>query len=157
MLLIRAVKLIYCSKKHAEVIVNYLNPKISSQQKNLQELMKTEQAKTAKAIDDLYVYCENMRKHLETAEIKHLSTSKKLVEKAHNQILFEIEQFKSYLNKQVSSVTKSLDNRVLSIINAEKEKTKTKPQQDHSAFIVAGLALVFSICNLVAFFLLFRH
>jgi len=140
-------------KKQAEILTNNLSSKISNQQRNLQEIFKAQEQKISKIVDDLKAYCETVRKNLENTNAKQLGTSQQLIEQANKALVSEIDQFKAYLNKQVTPNLKSLDDRILSIINAH--STEQKPESDQTTLTVAVLAILLSLVNFAL--LILRH
>jgi hypothetical protein len=139
-------------KKQSEGIAGSLNQKIASQLKSFQELVKAQEKEIKRIIDNLNADCGNVRKQLEIAEAKHLSESQKLVEQSSKQLKSEVEQFKTYLSKQVAPNLKTLDDRIASIIDDHKQKAQTESKIDPTAISLAVVALVLSIINLIGFF-----
>lgn len=140
-------------KKQAENIASNFNSRIATQQKTIIELTKEQEHKNTKIADQLQVYCENVRKSLENAESKHLVATKQLVEQAQKDLAFEIEQFKSYVNKQVSPGLKSLDSRILSFLKAQDQTAQPKAKENATPLYVAIAALVLALINFAILFL----
>ncbi|PWT99143.1 MAG: hypothetical protein C5B53_05750 [Candidatus Melainabacteria bacterium] len=142
-------------KKQAENIANNLNAKIANQQKAVQAEAKIWEQKISKLIDQFELSCENARKRIEDAEGKRGGSLQATVEQANKQLLSEIEQFKSYLNKQVMPNLRSLEDRVLTMVNTNILSKEDKPENDQATTMIALLALLLSIVSLGLAFL--RH
>ena len=140
-------------KKQSESIANNLNAKIANQQKAAQAEAKIWEQKIGKIIDEFELYCDGARKRIEDAEGKRGGSIQTTVEQANKQLHSEIEQFKAYLNKQVSPNLRSLEDRVLTLVNTHTLSKEVTPEKDQATTMIALLALLLSIVSLGLMFM----
>ena len=140
-------------KQQAETISGNLNSKISGQQKAMQDLVKTQERNIKNLIDEIHVFGETFHKDLEAAEGKHLTAAQKLIDQARKDLAFEIEQFRSHLNRQVYPNLKSLDERIISLVSSSIQNTKPEQKKDRTVLFVAVFAVILGLVALTLIFI----
>jgi hypothetical protein len=144
-------------KQQYDQLTAAIATKSSAQRKELQEALKTQEKSLAKIADDLHIYCETVKKQIEVIQNQKQLEISASVETARSELLLQIEQFKTHLNKNVLPSVRNLDERVRNIITASNGPSlKEEPSQSSSVFtILAAVALLISLVNFALFFL--RH
>jgi uncharacterized coiled-coil protein SlyX len=140
-------------KKQAETITGNFNSKIALQQKSIQELSNALSHKNETIVDQLRTYGESVHKRIETAESAHSSAANENIEQTKKQLAKEIEDFKSYFNKQVAAKLKNIDERLSAKVPLGSEFTKSSPPSDQRILPLAITALILSLVNLALLFL----
>jgi len=134
-----------------------MSSKVSSQRKEFNEALKTQEKSLAKIADELHVYSENVKKQLENMQAKKHADIDDSVDKARRDLVDQIEQFKTHLNKTVLPSLKNLDDRVRTIVESTLSPA-AKPQEQKGgqpALILAAIAILIGIVNSVL--LMMRH
>jgi hypothetical protein len=144
-------------KQQSDQLITVVGNKVGSQKKDLQEALKTQEKSIAKIAEDLRVYSENVKKQLDNEQTQKHADIDDSVDQARRDLMTQIEQFKTHLNKSVLPSLKNLDDRVRTIVEATIQPP-AKPQQTSNGppvLVLAAIALLISVINSVL--LLARH
>jgi len=144
-------------KQQNDQVNSVLSNKVASQRKEFNEALKNQEKNLAKIADELKIYSENVKKQLDGMQAKKNADMDDSVDKARRELVVQIEQFKTHLNKSVLPSLKNLDDRVRTIVESTLTPA-TNPQGQkggQSATVLAAIAILIGIINLVL--LLMRH
>jgi hypothetical protein len=144
-------------KQQFDQLNTTLSNKIVSQRKELNEALKSQEKNIAKIADELHVYSENVKKQLDNMQAKKHADIDDSVDKARRDLVAQIEQFKTHLNKSVLPSLKNLDDRVRTIVESTMAPAASQQEQKggQMATILAVVAVLIAVVNSVL--LLTRH
>jgi hypothetical protein len=144
-------------KQQNDQLNSALVNKVASQRKEFNEALKNQEKNLAKIADELKIYSENVKKQLDGMQARKHADIDDSVDKARRELVAQIEQFKTHLNKSVLPSLKNLDDRVRTIVESTLTPTANPQGQKggQSAMVLAAIAILIGIVNLVS--LLMRH